>query len=178
MKHLFRILPLFILLPWLQLNAQTSEAGTKTGLALNVAINSGVTLSDARFALGADVQLEHPLSNHLAITLTSGFVHFFGTSADTFYSSNPTGFETCRNFKPEHNLIPVKAGLKVNLTSKFYLAGAAGMGIDINGNSSLLWSAAAGYKISDRFDAGVKYENYTDYHNTNQLALRIGYRLF
>ncbi len=126
--------------------------------------------------IGTDLQQERYFSEHFALTLSGGFVHF---SNKPFVYSFPSAPQlgTIR-VNTDQNLIPFKLGLKVFPAGRFYLAGAAGIGVDINGNSSFLVSVTAGVKMSNRFDLGIKYENYTDFYRVDQLALRLAYRIF
>jgi hypothetical protein len=82
-------------------------------------------------------------------------------------------------YQNDQNFIPLQLGLKLYPSEKLYLAGGAGIAIDINGNSATAWSAAAGTPLGKRFDLGLKYENYEkNFSNSSQIAVRLGYRIF
>lgn len=145
---------------------------------LNASLNPGIGLSDSRFVIGTDLQLERYLSDRFAFTFSSGFTHFSNKPLIYDYNQN-TGFPPALlKINTEENMIPVKFGVKVFPADRFYIAAAAGVGVNINGNSTFVISATAGVKLGSRFDLGVKYENYTGFYKTNQLALRLGYRIF
>lgn len=134
---------------------------------LGISVNPGVATKDPYgFVLGGDLRLQKDFAGPLSGTLTSGFTHFFvkdefkDTPAD-----NP------------YNVIPLKAGIKGFLTRNFYLAGevGAGFGTDSGTGTSFVWSPSLGWAFSNGLDVGVKYEDYTKYDQTKQVALRIAY---
>jgi hypothetical protein len=197
MKKIFKLSVLIILTQLAPLYAQTSGPGDNDpaitdripahnsqnkliqpgSWELSAALNPGITFRYTRVVIGADLQAERYISNDFALTLSAGFTHITnktGTATYTFAGHPPVSL----NYSTDQNLIPVKIGIKVFPADKLYLLGAAGIGIDINGNSSFAWSATAGQKLGSRFDLGLKYENYTDFSVSNQLAVRLGYRIF
>lgn len=146
---------------------------------LNASLNPGIGLSNySRFVTGADLQLERYLSEKFAFTISGGFTHFANKPIIYNYNQGTAFPPALLKINTDMNLIPVKLGVKVFPADRFYLAAAAGLGVDINGNSSFVVSATAGVKLGSRFDLGIKYENYTDFYKTNQLSLRMGYRIF
>jgi len=153
-----------------------SNSRQERGWELNAAVNTGVTLEDTRFVMGAELQAERYISEKLAFTLSAGFTHFANKNYDFSYEYQ--GQLYYNRYTTDQNLIPIKLGIKAFIAPRVYLAGAAGIAIDVNGNSSFVWSATAGYQLTKKLDIGVKYENYSVYSNSNQLSLRIAYRLF
>lgn len=148
------------------------------GWDLSASVNSGISLSNSRLVTGADLQLERHFSERVAVTLSAGFTHFSNKIA-TYISQFPAASAPLTiKVNTDRNLIPFKLGLKVFPVKGIYVAGAAGLGVDINGNSSFLYSVTVGTKLGKRFDLGVKYEDYTDFYQTNQVALRLAYRIF
>jgi hypothetical protein len=154
--------------------APKSDQGT--GWELNASVNPGITLDQGHYTIGADFQLERYVSPKVALTLSAGFTHFDGR--DFHYTYEYLGKQYNGHYNIDRNMIPVKAGVKVFVAPRVYAAGAAGIAIDINGNSTSVWSATLGYQVTKKFDIGIKYENYSRYSNTDQLSLRIGYKLF
>lgn len=153
------------------------KSTTNGGWELNASINPGVSFNNPRFVIGADLQLERDLSENLALTLSAGFTHFSDQTATYTYQSSSVTPVTYQVHTGK-NLIPVKLGIKVFPVKGIYVAAAAGLGVDINGNSSFLYAVTVGTKLSNRFGLGLKYEDYTDFYHTNQLALRLTYRIF
>jgi len=154
--------------------APKSDQGEKW--ELNASVNPGITLDQGRYTIGGDFQLERYLSPKVALTLSAGFTHFDGR--DFNYTYEYLGKQYNGHYNLDKNLIPIKAGVKVFVAPRVYVAGAAGIAIDINGNSTSVWSATLGYQVTKKLDIGIKYENYSVYSNTDQLSLRIGYKLF
>lgn len=178
MKQFFKLLTLLVFTQISILQAQTSDPGKKGRWELDASLNPGIGLSSSRFVIGADLQLERYLSDKLALTFSGGFTHF--SNKLLVYNFNPGNGFPPTQFKvsTDRNLIPVKLGVKVFPVNRFYLEGAGGIGVDINGNSSFVVSATAGIKLGKRFDLGIKYEDYTNFYKTNQLSLRLTYRIF
>lgn len=197
MKRFFYLAVLTLITQLTQLHAQTpGSPGKDSGTAgripapnsagksdqrgpwqLNGSLNPGITLREPRFVIGADLQLERYVSSDLALTLSAGYTHITnktGTINYTFPDAAPVSIK----YNTDRNMIPLKLGIKVFPAEKIYLHGAGGIAIDINGNSSFVWSATAGIKLGSRYDLGLKYENYTDFSWSNQLSVRLGYRIF
>lgn len=131
---------------------------------LGVGINGGVATDDPYgFVLGGDVKLQKDFAGPVSATLTTGYTHFF--VKDDF-----DGY-------PAYNVIPLKAGIKAFLSKNFYLGGELGAGFstDEGVGTSFVWSPAIGWAFTNGLDIGVKYEDYTKYDNTKQVALRIAY---
>lgn len=102
------------------------EAGAPTG-----AIHSG--LGGSNFELGGTARLQYGTSDHLALTLTSGYYNFFGKSYDlggAHYDAQSLG------------VVPVKAGLKAFFSDNVYFSAEAGAGFETKGakNTKLILS--------------------------------------
>ncbi|MCX2480101.1 hypothetical protein OQY15_13455 [Pedobacter sp. MC2016-15] len=162
MKQFLKLTALFLFAQLCQLQAQTSgrpDAGRKTW-DLTASFNPAVNLRDAGLSLGADIRVERRLTDLLGATFSAGFT---SVSRDKFIGI------------ADQNIIPLKIGAKIYATSKYYLAGDIGLAIDINGNSNTAWSVILAKQLNNRFDIGIKYD---DYAYPNLLGLRLGYRLF
>ncbi|RXF68905.1 outer membrane beta-barrel protein [Arcticibacter tournemirensis] len=132
---------------------------------LGVGLNGGVGTKDPYgFVLGGDVKLQKDLAGPVSLTLASGFNHFF--VKDEF-----------DNVADPYNVVPLKAGVKAFLNKNFYVSGelGAGFGTDEGGETSFVWSPSIGWAFTNGLDIGVKYEDYTKYDPTKQVALRIAY---
>ena len=152
------------------------KSGQAKAWELHASLNPGVTIEDTRFVIGGDLQLERYVSEKLALTLNAGFTHFSSKNYNVNYEYE--GQLYYNSYSVNQNLIPVKLGIKTFVAPRIYVAAAGGIAIDINGNSSAVWSAALGYQLTKKIDIGVKYENYSVFSNNNQFSLRIAYRLF
>jgi hypothetical protein len=153
------------------------KSSIATGWELNAAVSPGISLGEGSFVIGGDLQLERYLSDRVALTASAGFTHFSGKVRH--YSYTPPGSTTPSyvSYGTDQNLIPIKLGAKAFLNKKLFVAAAAGMGIDINGNSSFVYSGTVGLKLT-QLDLGLKYENFSDFHQKDQLAVHLGYRIF
>ena len=152
------------------------KSAHRQGWELNASVNPGITLDQGRFAIGGELQLERYHAPQVALTFSAGFTHFDGR--DIYSNYEYLGTQYTSHYTLDHNLIPIKAGIKVFVAPRVYAAGAAGIAIDINGNSTSVWSATLGYQLTKKLDIGVKYENFSRFLNTDQFSLRIGYKIF
>lgn len=182
MKKLFKLTALLLFAQLAQLHAQTLTNHPASGSnpwGLSASLNPGVTVHYARFVIGADFQVERQLTDLLDLTFSAGFTRITNRSRATTFNFAPPNPPVTFYYHTDQNLIPLKLGLKLYPAEHIYLAGAAGIAIDINGNSNTVWSAAAGTELGSRFDLGLKYENYDkSFSESNQIALRLGYRIF
>lgn len=144
----------------------------------DASLTSGAGIpSPSQYVLGATVGVQRKLNNNLAFTLHTGFTHFFPAGQPYHYVEVDGTLFREGDKNEEHNLIPVKAGLMAYPTTHIYLGAEAGIGIDINGNSSFVWSPAAGYVFNRNWSAGAFYEKYTNFARVEQLALQVTYHL-
>lgn len=134
---------------------------------LGVGLNGGVGTKDPYgFVLGGDVKLQKDLAGPVSLTLASGFNHFFVKDE---FKDTPADLP--------YNVVPLKAGVKAFLSKNFYVSGelGAGFGTDDWSETSFVWSPSIGWAFTNGLDIGVKYEDYTKYDPTKQVALRIAY---
>ena len=129
---------------------------------MGVGINGGVATKDAyNFVLGADARFQRGLGESTSLIVTGGVTHFFKTDktlkAATF--------------------VPVKLGFKYFLNTNFYAAGEAGAGFGVSSDlkTSFVWSPSIGFAFKEGIDISVKYEDFSKYETTKQVALRIAY---
>ncbi|RFM27629.1 hypothetical protein [Deminuibacter soli] len=158
MKKLMRsaVLAVVVLATALTANAQKSDPWR-----LGIGVDGGLGLkTPTPFVLGGDVRLQKGIVHGLSGIFTTGYTHFFEKD-----NQASAGF------------IPVKAGLKYFPVSNFYVSAeaGAGFGVDKGLGTSFVWSPAIGYTFAKHWDVSVKYEDYTKYTETKQLALRIAY---
>ena len=78
---------------------------------------------------------------------------------------------------PTTSYVPIKAGLKVFPGKNVYLAGELGVGLGIESGvgTSFVYSPSVGVIIAKDWDLSLKYEHFTKYTETQQLALRVAY---
>jgi hypothetical protein len=149
------------------LTAIFASAQTDKPLRLGIGIIPGASLNNpAGFVLGADVRLQQGFGNsNVSWILTTGYTHFFETKQNGIVMFPTTSF------------IPLKAGLKVFPAANVYLAGeiGAGFGIETGVGTSFVYSPSIGIIVAKDWDLSIKYEHFTKYNETQQLALRIAY---
>jgi len=176
---LFSTITLFLLLAQLtKVHAQNSEPVKQGTWTIIAAISPGIILQEGRLAIGADFQVSRSISDRIAVTIDAGFTHFRQDPYRTSYIPAPGATPIEQKYRRDQNLVPISLGLKALLPNSYYIAGGAGIGIDINGNSSRLLSLAVGKKFTDCLDIELKYENYKIFSSADQIAVRVAYRLF
>ncbi|MDB5007036.1 MAG: hypothetical protein JWQ84_818 [Mucilaginibacter sp.] len=147
------------------------------GVGVEGGIPTGNASSFSNFELGGTARLQYGLSNHLALTLTSGYYNFFGKDEPgTTVKYQSLG------------MVPIKAGIKAFFTPNFYFGAEVGAGIEtktfqpqgvnedfVTKDTKLILSPALGY-ATKHWDVGVRYENYSGQSNNYGLvALRVAY---
>lgn len=146
---------LLLLLLSLGLNAQNTpniSIGTELGLPSgNFANVSGV-------GVGASLKADFPISTDFAITLNGGYMNFFGKRTYLQQVNDLT-------------YLPVKAGLKYQLSESFYAEGQLGAGFALNDGQKTVFVFSPGFgnkfKLSgkNRLDLGVRYEAWMGKNN-------------
>jgi len=176
---IFSTITLFLLLAMLTaVHAQTSAPARKVIWTFDAAISPGISLQEGRLAIGADFQVSRNISDKVSVTFDAGFTHFRQDSYRSGYIPAQGAAPIEQYYRRDQNLIPITVGLKALLPNSYYIAGGAGIGIDINGNSSRLLSITVGKKITERLDIELKYENYRIFSSADRIAFRVAYRLF
>lgn len=128
---------------------------------LGIGLDGGIGLKDPNpFVLGGDLRLQKGLGNSVSAIITTGYTHFF--DKDNYGS---------------YNVIPLKGGIKVFPARNVYfnVEAGAGFGTDKGAGTSFVWSPAVGYAFGSGWDVSVKYEDFTKYEYTKQVALRLAY---
>lgn len=146
-------------------NAQTVD--DSQAWRIGISAQPGVATKDPYgFVIGGDVKLQKDFKGPLSWTLAAGYTHFDVKS----------DFENIAGVN-SYGVIPVKTGLKAYVSPHFYVSGevGAGFGTTSGAETSFVWSPSIGYSFNNGIDLGVKYEDYTKYSNTKQVALRIAY---
>jgi len=158
MKTIVRITAVVIMAIAISFQVKAQEPGS---WRLGVGLNPGVsTNSPSQFVLGVDARLQRNFGSSVCGILTTGYTHFFS-----------------KDYVPASNIIPLKAGAKVFATRNFYIAGelGAGFGLDNGWGTSFVWSPSVGLAFKKGLDLSLKYEDFTKYTSTKQVALRMAY---
>lgn len=151
----------------IETKAQSATPPDSQDWRLGVSVNPGVATKDPYgFVIGGDLRLQKDFVGPLSLTLTTGFTHF---SVKDEFKNTPADMS--------YNVIPAKAGLKAYVSPHFYVGGEVGAGFATSNDmgTSFVWSPTIGYSFNNGLDLGVKYEDYTKFDNTKQVALRIAY---
>lgn len=138
-------------------NTVQAQSAWRLGLAGNAGLASNKVYG---LVLGIDMRLQTKLDDRNLFILTTGLTHFFDTQ------------KTIDGF----TYVPLKAGFKTFFVPNLYIAAEAGVGFGLNKGSdaSFLWSPSFGYS-GKKLDISIKYEDFTEGSNLQQVALRIAY---
>jgi hypothetical protein len=142
---------------------------TTVGIAANVGkviTNDGSSSFDYKLVAGGDFQVDIPATTGLKITASVGYQNFayeirFGTSP----------------LRDHISYIPLLAGAKFDLSSKFY--GHAQLGYAFStvkdGQGSFTYAPSIGYMLKD-FDIGIKYLGLSNkIENIGAIVARLAY---
>ncbi|WP_454801924.1 hypothetical protein [Mucilaginibacter phyllosphaerae] len=167
---LFTAIALFI---GVQSNAQSvPPSKLRFGIGVDGLLPVGNLSNSTSFGLGITPRLQYGLTNHVALTFTSGIYHFF--PKDIPLNFNGQSYTTHYDL----DLIPVKLGIKAFVTPHIYLGAEAGMGFQVDnggGDSKYLASGAIGY-ATKKWDIGVRYENFSgNGYRNGIIGLRLAY---
>jgi hypothetical protein len=160
-------------------NAQsTPKSALRFGIGVEGLLPTGNLKDISNVGLGITPRLQYGVADNLALTLTSGYYNYFGKE----YGN--TGVKTA-----SYGMIPVKLGIKAFVSQNIYIGAEVGAGFetkpfgalkgqDTEGfakNTKLIASPGIGY-ASQKWDVGVRYENYSGQSNNfGAVGLRIAY---
>lgn len=164
MKMQFKLLTAAFAIAALLLTTDTMAQDSQAW-RLGVGANVGVATDDPYgLVVGGDLKLQKDFVGPISGTLTTGYTNFFvKDDFDGVFS--------------DYGVIPVKVGIKYFVTPNFYLGGevGAGFGTSDGAETSFVWSPAIGWGFANGLDVGLRYEDYTKYDATKQVALRLAY---
>jgi hypothetical protein len=160
-------------------NAQsTPKNALRFGVGVEGLLPTGNLSDISNVGLGGTARLQYGVADNLALTLTSGYYNFFGKkigNTDVKY--------------PSFGMVPVKAGIKAFFAQNLYFSAEVGAGFEtkddyrystgeLEGNgkaTKLIASPGIGY-ASQKWDVGVRYENFSGQDNNyGTVGLRIAY---
>ncbi|MBC6109827.1 hypothetical protein ACFOG5_08390 [Pedobacter fastidiosus] len=153
-------LVLFILLIYSKSQAQNSP---QISVGAELGLPSGNFTALSGFGIGASLKADLPVSGNLAITFNGGYMNFFGKRNQIMSIQDLT-------------YVPLKAGLKYQLSESFYAEGQLGAALALdNGQRTLfVWSPGIGnlFRLSgkNKLDLGIRYEVWTG-KNDNLIIL-------
>lgn len=144
------------------LKAQAQNA-PNLGIGAEIGLPSGNFTSLTGIGLGASLKFDLPVSENLGITLNGGYMNFFGKRNQIMNIKDLT-------------YLPVKAGLKYQLSETFYAEGQVGTALALNDGQKTLfvWSPGIGnvFRLpgKNKLDLGIRYEVWTG-KNDNLIIL-------
>jgi hypothetical protein len=166
-------------------NSVKAQTPTPSVWRFGIGVEGGLPTGNAHdisnFELGGTARLQYGLSEHLALTLTSGYYNFFGKTYTSSFSDG-TSTTTISVKGRSLGMIPVKAGIKGFFTDNLYVGAEAGAGFEMHEpvagetkDTKLILSPAVGW-ANKSWDVGVRYENFSGQSNNYGLvALRLAY---
>ncbi len=156
----------------------TPKSALRLGLGVEGLLPTGNLHDISNVGVGGTARLQYGLADNLALTLTSGYYNFFGKELGN------TNIKTA-----SYGMIPVKLGVKAFFTQNLYFGAEVGAGFEtktfgalkgqetegLSKNTKLIASPGIGY-ASQKWDVGVRYENYSGQSNNfGTVGLRIAY---
>jgi len=140
------------------------------GVKFNIGAEGGLPLGDMSqvysFIIGGSVKVEIPTAKRTFLTLSAGYNSWMVKSDLKDIFGSPAGF------------VPLKAGIKYYSDGNFFLEGQAGIVFSTEADSEHLFvfSPGIGYTFNGGFEAGLRYEGWSNGGTIGQLGLRLGFR--
>ncbi|PTT00538.1 hypothetical protein DBR11_09640 [Pedobacter sp. HMWF019] len=125
------------------------------------------TTLGSRFTINAGFEVQKKIISRLNVFVNAGVIHF---KSPEYKAGVLPDFIMGEGYEKNVTLIPVKAGLRYFLLSRFYVEGEAGIALDTQGGSSFVWSPGIGLVLPGGFDLAVKFDN-----APNHVAARLTY---
>ncbi|MBD1364183.1 hypothetical protein IDJ77_10215 [Mucilaginibacter sp. ZT4R22] len=153
--------------------AQSSTEGGKWNIGLDAGLPLGSLGDLYSSSIGASVKYEHPIGTSTFLTGSAGYQRFF-IKGDVKDALKALGID-----KSGVGIIPVKAGLKHYFNDGFFAEAQAGAAFstESGGSTSFVYAPGIGYTFKGGFEAGVRYEGFSeDGSNSGMAALRVGFR--
>ena len=145
-------------------NAQNEPAGDSHDTRLGVGLSLGIPTNDAyNIAVGGDLRLQKDFYSNVSGILSLGYTNF---SIKDDLGGGSYGF------------IPLKAGVKIFPTQRFYFSGELGaaFGTDKGQETAFIYAPGIGIGFNNGIDLGLRYEGLSvNNSNLGQVALRIAY---
>ncbi|HTD40114.1 MAG TPA: hypothetical protein VK671_05800 [Mucilaginibacter sp.] len=163
------------------------NAAPKIGGGFDVGIPVGPASSTYEVTGGVTVKAEFPVATQFSITATTGFMGYVtkGGYSTGYYYNSYDGSGSYSNGSVA-SFIPLEAGARFYVSSKFYVEGDLGASFNINSNSAdftnkktaLIYAPMAGMSIPfgasrASVDVSLRYESRLETgYNYSQIAAR------
>jgi hypothetical protein len=148
----------------------SSFAQSSNGGKFSVGLEAGLPLGDAhqvyKAIIGGSLKYEHPVATNTFVTLSAGYNSFLTKSEWKPFLGSSNG------------AIPVKAGLKYYFNEGFFGEGQLGAAFSTEngGGTAFVYAPGIGYTFGGGFEAGVRYEGWSNNGTISQAGLRLAYR--
>ncbi|WP_316832188.1 hypothetical protein [Pedobacter aquatilis] len=143
---------LFTAVIFLTIGAKAQQ--TKIGVGVEAGFPSGNFSGISAIGTGASLKVEFQIASAFSLTATGGFMNFFGRHSQLVNIQDFT-------------YIPVKGGLKYQLSETFYAEGQLGAALPLNNGQKTLfaWSPGLGNFFNlpgkSALDLSIRYEGWT-----------------
>ena len=154
-----------------QSTTTTTSAPSNSGGKFSIGAEAGLPVGDISevysVVIGGSIKYELPVAKQTYFTISAGYNAFLLKS-----EFKELGISSTANF------IPIKAGIKYYSSENFFLEGQLGavFNTEQGGGHAFVWAPGIGYTFAGGFEAGFRYEGWTNGSTTGQLGLRLAYR--
>lgn len=147
--------------------AQSSDKKGHFTLGAEAGLPLGTTGDFYSAVLGASLRYEYPVATSTYVTGSAGYNAFLTKSEYKNFG-----------FKSSYGAIPVKAGLKHYFDGGFFGEGQLGAAFstESGGGTAFVYAPGIGYTFAGGFEAGLRYEAWSDNGTIKQLGLRVGFK--
>ncbi|HEY8782997.1 MAG TPA: hypothetical protein VIM16_15330 [Mucilaginibacter sp.] len=150
----------------------TSSSPAKEGGKFSIGLEAGLPAGDATnnycTVAGGSLKYELPTAANTYFTISAGYSAFH-TKSDL----KNLGYLSAYDF------FPVKAGIKYYADDGSFLEGQSGIVFrpeSDGGGRLFVWAPGIGYSFGDGFEAGARYESWSNSAAIGQIALRLSAR--
>jgi len=154
-----------------------AQSSSSEGGKWNIGLDAGLPLGSLKdlysFSAGASIKYELPIATSTYVTLSAGYQRFF-IKGEVKDALKEFGID-----KSGVGIIPVKAGLKYYFNEGFFAEAQAGAAFSTEdgGSTSFVYAPGVGYTFTSGFEAGVRYEGFSESgNNSGMAALRLAFR--
>ena len=155
---------------------------SRLSIGIDGAITSGGFKDQYKAGVGASIQYDLPLSEHLYVTANAGYLNLFANNG----SSNPNYIVGVKS--ANMGVAPVKLGLKLFIIRTFYIQGEAGEAFLLNKNSvyainstAFTYDGQMGILFrrtkKSYIEAGIKYQLLQSYFGDGNYGVMWGARV-
>ena len=151
-------LAILLAMPATQLFAQ-NQKGAELSIGAEGALPIGSFKDSHKYGIGGTAKFAYNFDESVAVTLTSGYLHFSGKDG---YSGG--------------SLIPVKAGLRYTFPGGFYGEPQFGFtSISDGGGTGFTYAINLGYRTFPGVDVSARYEGISKNGTSSFIGIRIAY---